>query len=119
MTKKEYLELLCRSCHDGTFPSVDPETQLCKYRATHEQGCKQRCAAGLLVPDKMYDPRMEDHTPHAENVRVAILIPDGMDLYELTMAQIVHDEFAGGGKEWDAVAAEAGFRNLNFFKECV
>lgn len=47
MTKREYYDLLLRSCDDGTFPTYNNGG--CYYRAP---GGK-KCAVGVLIPDEI------------------------------------------------------------------
>lgn len=49
MTKREYYDLLIRSCDDGTFPSYDAASGACVYRGP--KGMK--CAVGVLLPDEI------------------------------------------------------------------
>lgn len=48
MTKREYYDLLLRSCDDGTFPSGDLDG--CYYRGVGNK----RCAVGVLIPDDVW-----------------------------------------------------------------
>lgn len=53
-TPKQVYERLVLATNDGTFPSIEPNHGVCKYR----QG-KCRCAFGLFIPDDIYCEEME------------------------------------------------------------
>lgn len=40
---------------DKAPPAVHPETEVCVYRGPNGE----RCAIGMLIPDDVYDPRIE------------------------------------------------------------
>lgn len=55
MTNQELFDTVCSSLIKQGKPSVSSDGR-CLYRSP--DGCK--CAAGFLIPDDKYDPRMED-----------------------------------------------------------
>lgn len=116
MTKKEYLDLLVASCHDGTFPSANGINRTCYYRLDETPGCRQRCGVGLLIPDGTYYPELEGFTPADESLHCVIELPKGMTLVDLCDVQRVHDMYASRS-EWPSAKAAAEFGGLNCFKE--
>ena len=107
MTKREYYERLWQAAGDGTFPSISNGN--CLYRGDQTAACKQRCAAGLLVPDEEYRRDMEGHDVRAMGNRglFQTLLPEGLDLDDLRDVQKIHDDCAVEENGWDAAA----FRN--------
>lgn len=99
MTKKEYYDLLVETSAAGGFPSVEADSGHCKYRGPNGK----KCAVGLLIPDELYDPRM-DNPGGASDVltvatrypKVAAVFPDGMTASDLKSVQEVHDSISYG-----------------------
>ena len=113
MTKQEYYDLLARSAKDGMFPSVS-STGDCAYRG---EGGK-KCAAGVLIPDEMYDPIWDSYmTPYhslPDHVRESIR-PEGMTDEDVLLVQVAHDDLADGG--WDANWFIGSINDLCCFKD--
>lgn len=87
MTAQEYLDLLIKSCEDGTFPSEDKNGD-CAYRG--ENG--KKCAVGLLISDELYDR----YKGGLEGLKVGAIayvvkIPEGLTLNNLREIQRIHD----------------------------
>lgn len=114
MTKREYLELLVKSCHDGTFPSIDGK--VCLFRKNETPHCKERCAVGLLIPDDEYDRGVEARGVRALCEKGLVTCPEGMTSADLVDCQSVHDDRATR-QLWDGAVAEACFRRLDCFRK--
>lgn len=115
MTKAQYLATLIAAAHDGTFPSSLPDGLTCMYRGP---GGK-KCAAGLLIPDEKYTPRMEHKSVEVLNMNFPgdIDIPEGMTIAQVQMVQAIHDTFASfrswqADKFVEAVRAETYFQGV-------
>lgn len=100
MTKREYYDLLVKSCDDGTFPSGDRDG--CHYRAP---GGK-KCAVGVLIPDDVWRSWHES-AKYLNNLSVYDLdnrlkqcgvffdfnkVVDGLTMADLRSVQNAHDK---------------------------
>lgn len=91
MTRQETFDTVVRAILKQGKPSRDA-IGACYYR-THG-GLK--CAAGHLIPDELYDPKMEGKTVSHMDVRFAV---DGHDLGLLSRLQEAHDNAGAHGDE--------------------
>jgi hypothetical protein len=88
--------------HQETFDIV--------YNAILKQGCFSydlaegclyrgpngvKCAAGHLIPDDKYDPKMEGIDAHLGIVKT-ILVKEDYDIEFVRQLQVIHDTHAGG-----------------------
>lgn len=83
MTNQEAFDFVVRSLVVQGKPSVEGTS--CSYRAP--DGC--RCAAGWLIPDDKYNPRMEGVTVSSVVVKAAL--PPKLSLYLIADLQRAHD----------------------------
>jgi hypothetical protein len=99
MDRAEYYDLLVKTSKDGGFPSYAPLDKHCKYHS--EDG--KKCAAGLLISDKVYDPEMENIKISSviEKYNLGKIIPKGLSLKQLQDIQFAHDEIALCNEKWD------------------
>lgn len=117
LTEQQYYDLLAKSAQDGTFPSIVKERTgpvRCKYRQDHTASCKQRCAAGLLIPDELYRVDMEGASA-CWIPDLIPFIPDGMDNDDVTAIQEFHDAVAKSESGWNAAEFVDHINNLPCF----
>lgn len=116
MTNQEYLEMLVRAAHDGTFPSLNETRRECRYR--NQEG--KRCAIGLIIPDEVYAPAWEGETVHGLpqilRTLLKILLPD-MTADELQSVQLLHDQHAMGKEGWNTEQFITDLRQLPCFRK--
>jgi hypothetical protein len=95
---QETYDRLYEAAYDGTFPSVGKNAfgqWQCRYRATTEKDCPQRCGAGIFVPDDKYNPSMEGASALKIIVDFhAIKLPEGISDVALGKIQTAHDDTA-------------------------
>lgn len=105
----EYLGMLEKAAHDGTFPGKDGRG--CQYRTASGR----RCAVGLLIKDGKYDPVMEGGICRLyENWPDRVRGVEGLSLQDLRQVQTVHDHYAAIG--WDTDAFLAAVRAMTVFQ---
>jgi hypothetical protein len=101
---QEYYDTLYRSAFDGTFPSIVSVLEKpfsCRYRKDGTANCKQRCAAGLLIPDEKYNTVIEGQT--ADSIHFSVLIlPEGITDADALDIQQQHDVLASQNR-WQSV----------------
>lgn len=119
MNKWDYKALLEESAFNGVFPSIDRDG--CSYRKTFEANCISRCAIGLLIPDELYDVRMEfknindlveEYPELEEYIKV-----DGLSIKDLRDIQNTHDKFDDFCKIWNPNEFIEDLNNLPCFKD--
>jgi len=123
MTKTEYLAALDVASRDGTFPSFNPDTGDCAYRADFTPNCRQRCAVGILIPDDRYHLVTEGMSIDVIN-DLATDVPSGLSISDLLSVQRVHDlhtnrsvhDVPAHRVPWDADAFMDQICKLEFFK---
>lgn len=95
MTRKDYFDLLVRTSAGGEFPATHDAGITCSYRM-HDG---RRCAVGLILPDSVYEVRMEGNTVEAlvkdGYIKDLSWVPDGMTLKDLGRVQSIHDSLSG------------------------
>lgn len=104
MTKQEMFDKVLLALRKQGRASVQTNrdgTLLCLYRAKNGD----KCAAGHLLPDELYDPRMEDKTFTEVSEIFGIggaLGMDNSDVLFVRRLQIAHDESLVIGRErWE------------------
>lgn len=91
LSLQDAYDVLVRCAGDGTFPSSDG-TGGCWYRRTEEASCKQRCPAGVFIPDEEYSPELEGLLVTNKSILASILIiPPGMNVSDMRILQAFHD----------------------------
>lgn len=118
MTKREYYDLLVKSAHDGTFPSIENGT--CCYRL---DGGKKKCAVGLLLTD-VEASIISNSAALLEVIRNHPDIDlthrvEGVDILNLVSIQKVHDQSAHEESSPEAFATQflERLNALPIFKE--
>jgi hypothetical protein len=88
LTRQQYYNKLVKCALDGTFPATD-HSNFPEYRT--DDG--RRCAVGILIPKKKYDPKIEDHNVNESIVKDGgyVTVPKGMTYKELYGVQDTHD----------------------------
>lgn len=78
----------------------DPEAETCAFRTVTATGETLRCAVGCLIPDELYDLRMEGLSLNSGNIRRALvragILASGTEppstVQMLSLLMSVHDE---------------------------
>ncbi len=96
LTRQEILDKVVSHFEEQGGPGVD-KRRACTYHA--EDG--KKCAIGVLIPDNLYSPDMEDLTFKALVRRYAAVLRDGhidpiKDFDFLSSLQLIHDSAAVG-----------------------
>lgn len=116
MTNQEYLELLCQSADDGTFPSLDKFNFSCRYRGV---GSK-RCAIGLLIDDELYQDQLEGYKiislPREIQEAVQWKVP-GVSMEDLIQIQYLHDKHSALPGGWNSNNFKAELRERPCFQK--
>lgn len=94
VTAYEYYKLLVKSARDGTFPSYSEVHASAAYRG---DAPNSKCAWGLLIPDSMYTPAMEEWSLGLP--MIDRLAPYGMSVMDVNSIMGLHDI---RGLKWDA-----------------
>ncbi len=101
---QQYYNKLVKSSKTGVFPSLD-EYGGCQYRANEKRSCKQRCAIGILIPDKLYMPSLEGSVSRLLRTcpEIRNYFPDGLTPRQATCVQFAHDNLAESlhDESWD------------------
>ena len=113
-TKQRYYDELIARAQDGRFPAgyskkykdtswdgkiEEYEKYICMYR----QGDKA-CAAGILIPNELYDDSIETKVAHNSDVfNKCVFAPEGTNESELRAIQNCHDNMMiYDNKKWNA-----------------
>jgi len=115
MTRQDYYNLLVETSRTGGFPSIDrkkaspwsPSGQ-CLYRGPDGK----KCAAGLLIPDELYNPKMEGAV--ASTTLTPDLLPEHMTMYDIDRIQAIHDN-SSVSDEWNHKAFVQKLNNNSSF----
>ncbi|RJQ26743.1 hypothetical protein C4577_03045 [Candidatus Parcubacteria bacterium] len=121
MTKLEYRDLLVKCALDGTFPSFRKATETeiniqgknkiqCCYRSPDGK----KCAAGIIIPDELYDSRYEGKNASYTLRALNVPIPNGLSYADLDDIQECHDELV---ECWDKVAFINHMNELSCFRD--
>lgn len=76
-----------------TQPGAELATETsrgCVYRGDYHAHSPVRCAVGVLIPDELYEPDMEDYTSVSGSVR-KLLEEQGIDIKFVHNCQLAHD----------------------------
>lgn len=121
-TTQDVFDTIVQHLRTQRVRAVDPVTGECRYRLRTDAGQILRCAAGCLVPDALYDPRMEGVSvildfgdPGAVMHRIFGQLLSTPEQWQLVRAcQIVHDSGTLSPTEWESrlqrIASEFGLR---------
>ena len=111
MTAQEVYDRLFVAAYDGTFPSGEMDDAgvfHCRYRGDLSAGCKQRCAAGILLPDDKYNPEMDrilgenDGYPASSPEVLCVMdVPGEFTPADIIKLQFAHDDIARSEEGWD------------------
>ena len=101
----------------------------CRYRLTKDDGRKLMCAAGCLIPDDKYDPKLEGFRATSSDVMPVMMVSLGIEQSEgdgeqvwktvdlIGDLQLAHDtQLAEDGlSEWEErMATIAGYHKLTY-----
>lgn len=121
-TLQQAYDRIVRSAFDGTFPSVVSLAVFynegrCRYRLDKTPTCKQRCVAGLFLPDEAYTEHMEGESVRSQLIFPKLILPDEIDKKDMmTLLQNLHDREALAPTGWNAQEFVRKVNELSVFR---
>lgn len=121
MTQSEFLNKIVEACRSGVLPGWDATERKCKYRVGNEAG--SRCVAGLLIPDEVYTPDLDEGSDQSA-VAVAMKLAErhgfhlssqveGVTAGAINGFQYVHDNLVCSFDGWNAAKFIRSLRASN------
>ena len=114
---QEYFNLLVRTSEEEMFPSIGPPVGQqsqnfgygCRYRGVE---CRA-CAAGLLIPDEVYQQEMEGRQAGDTGFEW----PSWISIEELETIQGIHDGIALYSDGWDHDRFVRELQTISIFRD--
>jgi hypothetical protein len=122
MTKQEIYDKLVTAAYDGTFPSYDSLSGLCRYHYCNTiTGKTHKCAVGIFIPDDaQYKPVERNiYLKHDDFFRKWFreLLDNNLCDKEIHSIQELHDSFSIDEKKWIPEAFVSELNKMPCFAE--